>query len=100
MSDRHWARNLSWPEPPNDFWEKGKIKNALSEDYKTIYEQDHFESKYLLRDNIADMKKAKATYSMNQSISNKKLRASFILLGIQHPFSQATESLAPEPLIL
>ena len=82
------------------FERKKRLKNALSEDYKTIYEQDHSESKYLLRDNIADMKKAKATYSMNQSISNKNLRVSFILLGIQHPFSQATERLAPEPLIL
>ena len=51
---------------------KVKLKNALLEDYKTICEQDHSDFKQLLGDDLVDNgKKAKATHSMNQSISNK-----------------------------
>ena len=47
-----------------------RLKNALSEDYKTISEQ-------LLGEDLADnVEKVKATHSMNQSISNKRLRLS------------------------
>ena len=56
------------------FERKERLKNALSEDYKTICEQDRSDSKQLLRDDLADnVKKAEATHSMNQSISNKRL---------------------------
>ena len=59
------------------FERKERLKNALSEDYKTICEQDHSDSKQLLGDDLADnVKKAKATDSVNQSISNKRLRLS------------------------
>ena len=52
-------------------------KNALSEDYQTICEQDSSDSKQLLGDDLADkVKKVKATHSMDQSISNKRLRLS------------------------
>ena len=52
-----------------------RLKNALLEDYKTICEQGHSDSKQLLGDDLADnVKKAKAAHSMNQSISNKRLR--------------------------
>ena len=54
---------------------KERSKNTLSEDYKTICEQDHSDSKQLLGHDLADnVKKAKATHYMNQSIANKKLR--------------------------
>ena len=56
---------------------KERLKNALLEDYKTICEQGHSDSKQLLGDDLADnVKKAKAAHSMNQSISNKRLRLS------------------------
>ena len=56
------------------FERKERLKNALSEDYKTICEQDHSDSKQLLGNDLADnLKKAKATHSMYQSISNKRL---------------------------
>ena len=59
------------------FERKERIKNILSEYYKTIYEQDRSDSKQLLGDDLSDkVKKAKATHSMNQSISNKGLRLS------------------------
>ena len=57
------------------FDRKKRLKNALSEDYKTICEQDHSDSKQLLGDDLADnVKKVKVTHSMNQFISNKRLR--------------------------
>ena len=41
------------------FQRKERLKNTLLEDYKTIYGQDHSESKELLRDDLADnVKKA------------------------------------------
>ena len=56
---------------------KERLKNALSEDYKTFFEEDHSDSKQMLGDYLADnVKKANSTYSMNQSISNKRLRLS------------------------
>ena len=57
------------------FERKERSKYASSEDYKIICEQGHSDSKQLLGDDSADnVKKAKATHSMNQSISNKRLR--------------------------
>ena len=56
---------------------KERLKNALSEDYKTICKQGHSDSKQLLGNDLVDnVKKAKATHSINQSISNKRLRLS------------------------
>ena len=56
---------------------KERLKNALSEDYKTFFDEDHSDSKQMLGDYLADnVKKANSTYSMNQSISNKRLRLS------------------------
>ena len=52
------------------FEKKEKLKIALSEDYKSISEQDHCDSRQFLGDDLADnVKNAKATHSMNQSIS-------------------------------
>ena len=60
------------------FERKEKLKNALSEGYETICEQDHSDFKKLLGDDLANnVNKAKATHSINQSISNKRLRLSF-----------------------
>ena len=54
------------------FERKEKLKNALSD-----HEQDHSDSKQLLGVDLADnVKKAKATHSVNQSVSNKRLRLS------------------------
>ena len=51
-----------------------RLKNDLSEDYKTVCEQDHCDSKQLVGDDLADnVKKAKAIHSMNKSISFKSL---------------------------
>ena len=59
------------------FERKERLKNPLSEDYKNICKQDHSDTKQLLGNDLADnRKKAKATYSMNQSISHKRLRLS------------------------
>ena len=59
------------------FERKKSLKNILLEDYKTTCEQDHSDSKQLLGDDLADnVKKAKATHSMNPSISNKWLKFS------------------------
>ena len=59
------------------FERKERLKNALLEDYKTICEQDHSDFKQLLGNDLADnVKKAKATHSMNQPISNKRLTLS------------------------
>ena len=45
-------------------------------------EQDHYDSKQLLGDNLADnIKKAKVKHYMKQSISNKRLRLSSIQLS-------------------
>ena len=57
------------------FERKERLKNTFSEDYKTICEQDHSDSKQLLGDDLADnVPKAKATHSVKHSISNKRLR--------------------------
>ena len=48
------------------FERKERLKNTLSEDYKTICEQERSDSKQLLVDDLADnVKKANATHSMN-----------------------------------
>ena len=61
------------------FQRKERLKNALLKNYKTICEQDHSHFKQLLGDDLAgNGKKAKAADSINQSISNKRLRLSFI----------------------
>ena len=82
------------------FKRKVKLKNTLSEDYKAICEQDHSDFKQLLGDDLVDNAKAKATHSMNQSISNKSWDYLLVLLGIQYPFTQATQRLAPAASIL
>ena len=57
------------------FERKERLKNAFSEDYKIVCVQDHSDPKQLLEGDLADnVKKAKATHSMNQSISNFQLR--------------------------
>ena len=44
------------------FERKERLKNVLAEDYKTICQQNHFDSKQLLLDDLGDnVKKAKAT---------------------------------------
>ena len=59
------------------FERKERLKNAFSEDYRTICEPDLSDSKNLLGDDLADIvKKEKVTHSMNQSISNKRLTLS------------------------
>ena len=59
------------------FERKERLKNPLLEDYETICELDHSESKQKLGDDLADnVKKTKAAHSMNQFVSNKRLRLS------------------------
>ena len=56
---------------------KDRLKTSLSEDYRNICDQDHSNSKLLFGDDLAEnVKRAKATYSLNQSISAKKIRTS------------------------
>ena len=52
------------------FERKERLRNALSEDYITIYGQDHSESKELLRDDLADNVK-KAEEKTNKHILNR-----------------------------
>ena len=55
---------------------KDRLK-TLSEDYRNICDQDHSNSKLLFGDDLAEnVKRAKATYSLNQSISAKTIRTS------------------------
>ena len=57
---------LSKVNHPMAFERKERLKYTLLEDYKIICEQDHSDSKQLLRDGLADaMKKAKAPHCMN-----------------------------------
>ena len=66
------------------------------EDYKTTCEQDHSDSKQLLGDDLADnVKKAKATHSMNPSISNKWLK--FSSSSPRNPTSLYSSNLSPPP---
>ena len=45
------------------FERKEILKNAFSEDYKTIFEQDHSDSKQMLGDDLVEnVKKARATH--------------------------------------
>ena len=49
---------------------KEQIRSAMSEDYQSICDQDHSSSKLLLGDDLTEnIRKAKATYLLNQSIS-------------------------------
>ena len=51
---------------------KERLRFVLSEDYRSICDQDHSSSKFLLGDDLAEnIRKAKATYLLNQSISAK-----------------------------
>ena len=78
---------------------KERLKNALSEDYKTICQQGHSDSKQLLRDGLDDnVTKAKATHSMNESISNKRLRLSSSSPRNPTFFIRATQKLVPVPV--
>ena len=44
---------------------KERLKNALSEDYKTVCEQDYSDSKQLLGDDLVDnVKKAKSPFQI------------------------------------
>ena len=55
------------------FERRERLKNILLQDYETICEEDHSD----FRDDWADnVNKAKTKHSMNQSISNKRLRLS------------------------
>ena len=52
---------------------KERLRFVLSEDYRSICDQDHSSSKFLLGDDLAEnIRKAKATYLLNQSMSAKK----------------------------
>ena len=56
---------------------KERLRSALSEDCRSICDQDHSSSKFLLGDDLTEnIKKAKATYLLNQSISTKKQSSS------------------------
>jgi len=57
---------------------KEKLKYALSEDYKSLCDQDHPDSRYLLGDDLPEsMKQAKAMQQLNTSLSGpaKRLRS-------------------------
>ena len=55
------------------FKRKETFKNTLFEDYTTC-NQDHSQSRYLLEDDLAqNIRRAKATCNMDQSISARKL---------------------------
>ena len=65
---------------------KDRLKTSLSEDYRNICDQDHSNSKLLFDDDLAEnVKRAKATYSLNQSISAKKIRTSSTPSRSSHP---------------
>ena len=54
-----------------------RLKSALLKDYQSICDQDRSSSKFLLGDDLAEnIRKAKATYLLNQSISAKKQSSS------------------------
>ena len=61
------------------FETKERLKNALSEDYKTICEQDNFWSKQLLDQGLADNVKikTKVTYSVNHSVNKSEAKSIF-----------------------
>ena len=55
------------------FEHKERLRSALWEDYRSICDQDNSTSKFLLGDDLAgNIRKAKATSLLNQSISAKK----------------------------
>ena len=53
------------------FERKERLKNALSEDYKTIFEQDHSDSKQLLGDDLADNVKKSKGYTFYEPVHFK-----------------------------
>ena len=77
------------------------VKNALSEDYKTICGQDHSESKELLGDNLADnVKKKRLHVPRTSKFQIKGWYYILVFPGIQHLFPQATQRLASVQPIL
>ena len=59
------------------FERKERLRSALSEDNRSICDQDHSSSKFLLGNDLAEnIRKAKATYLLNQSVSTKKQSSS------------------------
>ena len=59
------------------FEHKERLRCALSEDYRGICDQDYSSSKFLLGDDLGEnIRKAKATYLLNQLISVKKQSSS------------------------
>ena len=59
------------------FKRKEWLRSALSEDYRSICNEDHSFSKFLLGDDLAEnIRKAKATYLLNQLVSAKKQSSS------------------------
>ena len=53
------------------FERKERIRSALSEDFRSVCDQDHSSSKFLLGNDLAEnIRKAKATYLLNQSTSH------------------------------
>ena len=74
------------------------MRNALPKNYKTIFGQNHSESKRFLGDDLADhVKKAKATHPMKQSISDEGLRVSSSSARNPTSFTQTLQRLAPVP---
>ena len=56
---------------------KDRLKTSLSEDHRNILDQNHSNSKLLFGDDLAEnVRRARATYSLNQSISAKKMQTS------------------------
>ena len=79
------------------FERKGRLRNALPKNYKTIFRQNHSGSKQFLGDDLADhVKKAKATHPMKQSISDEGLRVSSSSSS-STSFTQTLQRLAPVP---
>ena len=72
--------------------QKDRLK-FLSEDYRPICDQDHLSCIFLLGDNFADnIRRAKTTYTINQSISAKKQRTSASSTMMSRNLSTAASS--------
>ena len=57
-------------EAPN-LWKKDKLRNDLSEDYKTICEKDNSEPKQLVGDDLADNLKKSKGYTFCEPVHFK-----------------------------
>ena len=71
------------------FETKERLKNALSQDYKTICEQDNFWSKQLLGEGLADNVKikTKVMYSVNHSVNKSEAKSIFYFSKVSNiPF--------------